>query len=230
MKDTTDPNTANPSGSNAGKQLRATGMLQSESYTTNIPPRLPEGFSYRQASDTEEEPPTPIEDETATEETETATEALSTPLRTGETVNHAAGRVQKPQKPKRRTGARLKRIVWGFVLVVFILAMGAAFHFWAGIPESWRRDAPQPVVAADTVPRKQQPEPQPVDTTAQALSPEDSARIQDSVRHARWLYLQRHRRNAPQTEQTNETAPSAAAESANESTPHAAPHAADSVK
>lgn len=230
MKDTTDQNTANPAAGNAGKQLRATGLPQSESYTTNIPPRLPEGFSYRQASDTEEEPPTPSETETAKAKTETTTDAIATPLRSDETVNHAAGRVQKPQKPKRRMGARLKRAVWGIILVVFILAMGAAFHFWVGIPESWRRDAPQPVVAADTLPRKPQPKPQPIDTTAQALTPEDSARIQDSIRHARWLYWQRHRRNASQTEQTDENTPAVAAETPNEGATHTTPHASDSVR
>lgn len=230
MKGTTEHNTSVPSGDNSGKQLRATGLPQSESYTTNIPPRLPEGYSYSQASNSEEEPLANDADVAPSAVSDTEADFISTPLRSGETVNHTAGRAQKPQEPKRRKGGRMKRIAWSIVLVVFILASGAAFHFWGGIPESWRRDEPQPVVAADTLPRKVQPKPQPVDTTTQVVSPEDSMRIQDSIRHARWLYWQRHRRNASQAEEAQEQSASPATETSDEGASHTVKHTPDSVR
>ncbi len=229
MKDTTDTPVASQRGEPAGKQLRATGRALSESSTTNIPPRLPEGFSYSQATETAEDAPTSDEELTPSAVTGTPEDVLATPLRTDETVNHAEGRVQKPQKTKGRKGGHVKHIVWSIVLIVFILATGAAFHFWIGIPASWRRDTPQPVVAADTLTRKPQPKPQPVDTAAQALSPEDSLRIQDSIRHARWLYWQQRRRNAQQTEQQGETTPAQTTETSTEGSAPAVKHATDSV-
>ena len=103
------------------------------------------------------------------------------------------------------------RYKWWLCLAVVVIAAGATYPFWgerlAGLMQSKEE---VPVVAADTIlPVKDTLAVDSLDTIPQ-LTHEDSLRIQDSVRHARWMYYQRKRKQQEaakaQEEQNSETA------------------------
>ena len=195
---------------NATNHLHSLGFETSESSTTNIPPRLPMGYSYvtPQSSHSEDNhnSPTPTT-ETTTQHPDLPKE--NTPLRSSDEGEERSVTLRKPRKRNAKTKRLLKRIALCILFIILLLTAALTYPYWSKNLGSWNHNEPTPATAADTLPEIIKPTP--IDTTATALSPEDSLRIQDSIRHARWLYWQRHKKDKEaqeevHTESDNETA------------------------
>lgn len=80
-----------------------------------------------------------------------------------------------------------KRYWWAWLIAAIVVVIVATYNVWMPMVRHWQMEQKDatPVVAADTLPEPVKTE---VDTMANVLSHEDSLRIQDSIRHARWLY------------------------------------------
>lgn len=191
--------------------LRSLGFAKSESSTTNIPPRLPMGYTYNAPYKEEEK----RESEELQEPTSDIIEQHpdlpedDAPLRTNEgNINEGGVRVCKP----RSGGGKMKKMVKRFgpwlLIIAIVAAIGATYPYWRDAIGAWHTNEPAPAVAADTLPPVK---PEPIDTTPTGLSHEDSLRIQDSVRHARWLYWQRQKRAKQAQEQSAEEGEAATA-------------------
>lgn len=190
--------------------LRSFGFTQSESSTTNIPPRLPMGYTYSapkaEEETTEEEEPQEPTQEIIEQHPDLPKD--DAPLRTNEEGTHEGVRVRKPRRKRGNASKALKRFGPWLLLIIVIAAIGATYPYWRDAIDAWHTNEPTPAVAADTLPPVK---PEPIDTTPTGLSHEDSLRIQDSVRHARWLYWQRQKRAKQAQEQTAEEGEASAA-------------------
>lgn len=187
--------------------LRSLGFARSESSTTNIPPRLPVGYTYAAAS----------QQQTENENTEqqVAMDAIEQPhpdlpeerneLRSTDDAEVSVSvKVKKPRHRVAKVKKLLKRYGLWVLLFIILVAMGATYPYWRNYIGNWNNAEPKPAVAADTIVNVPK---QPIDTTPPGLTHEDSMRIQDSVRHARWLYWQRRKRaeEAQQNDEKDET-------------------------
>ena len=167
-------------------ELHALDITPSMSRTTNIPPRLPEGYSYAsQPAESETKPqskakakpepaavpPQPTEPALRSQPTETRSKRY---------------RVRKPNKAWVKTKRVARRYGW----LIISPAIAATYPWWGDrVSTLFHSEEPAPAVAADTVP---QVRPVVADTdSVPQLTHEDSLRIHDSIRHARWLYWQR---------------------------------------
>lgn len=199
-------------------RLHASNFTPSESRTTNIPPRLPVGFTYdspEPVTATPETPATPVpvadeqHEEAAVEATPASTAAPEpepvpepeqhpdmpdddAPLRSEPIMpRRKQPRRKHPNHTARRVGAWCKRYALWVLLAVVVIGAAASYQLWTPLLGGWGHDEePAPVIAADTLPK---PKPVERDTMVNVLTHEDSLRIQDSVRHARWLYWQRYK-------------------------------------
>lgn len=178
-------------------ELHALDIAPSMSRTTNIPPRLPEGYSYASQ---------PIASEKNTQQKAKATpasdsEPTESPLRSEPTqVRSKRYRAHKPNKVWQKTKRVARRYGW---LIIFP-AIAATYPLWVDhVAALFHTEEPAPAVAADTMP---QVKPVVVDTdSVPQLTHEDSLRIQDSIRHARYIYWQRNKkRQAAEENVTNE--------------------------
>ena len=196
----------------APEGLHALDFTPSESSTTNIPPRLPEGFSYKptQPTDTRKKPKK-IKQKTVDPAT---TNDTGMPLRSEPNTarNHRKYRKHhRPNKMMLKAQMAWNRYKWWLCLAVVVIAAGATYPFWGErLAVLMQSKEEVPVVAADTIlPVKDTLAVDSLDTIPQ-LTHEDSLRIQDSVRHARWMYYQRKRKQQEaakaQEEQNSETA------------------------
>lgn len=196
----------------APEGLHALDFTPSESSTTNIPPRLPEGFSYNptQPTDTRKKPKKKKQktvDPATTNDT-------GMPLRSEPNTARNRRKYRKHHRPNKmmlKVQMGWNRYKWWVCLAVVVIAAGATYPFWGerlvGLMQSKEE---VPVVAADTIlPVKDTLAVDSLDTIPQ-LTHEDSLRIQDSVRHARWMYYQRKRKQQEaakaQEEQNGEAA------------------------
>jgi hypothetical protein len=120
----------------------------------------------------------------------------------------------------RRVGAWCKRYALWVLLAVVVIGAAASYQLWTPLLGGWGHDEePAPVIAADTLPK---PKPVERDTMVNVLTHEDSLRIQDSVRYARWLYWQRYKKRKEQQEAAKNAAEGEeVAAPATESTPPA---------
>lgn len=191
--DANSENTEQPS-------LHWSNFEPSESNTTNIPPRLPMGYSYS-------ETPTPTNNSNNKKKTTVTShpDLPDTQSTAQSKANLKAKNKRYQRKHKANTGKSwlwLKKH-WLMLLLVFIVvAIGATYSLWLPIVNQWRVEKEEvPAVAADTMPL---PEKVKVDTLTSALSHEDSVRIQDSIRHAKWLYWKRRKQAQQQKEQNEE--------------------------
>lgn len=178
-------------------ELHALDTTPSMSRTTNIPPRLPEGYSYTSQ---------PVASEKTTQQKAKAKTTLDPepadlPLRSEPTQTRSKRyRAHKPNKTWQKTKRVVRRYGW---LIIFP-AIAATYPLWVDhVAALFHTEEPAPAVAADTVP---QVKPVVVDTdSVPQLTHEDSLRIQDSIRHARYLYWQRNKkRQAAEENVTNE--------------------------
>ena len=206
-------------------RLHASNFTPSESRTTNIPPRLPVGFTYdspEPVTATPETPATPVpvadeqHEDTAVEATPASTaapepELVPEPEQHPDMPDDDAPLRSEPIMPRRkqprrkhsnhtarRVGAWCKRYALWVLLAVVVIGAAASYQLWTPLLGGWGHDEePAPVIAADTLPK---PKPVERDTMVNVLTHEDSLRIQDSVRHARWLYWQRYKKRKEQQE------------------------------
>lgn len=208
-------------------RLHASSFTPSESRTTNIPPRLPVGFSYDSpapaATGFTAAPDAAADEqlEGQPEEAVAAAEAASPSAATPEpapiaemhpdmpaddaplcTEEPMVARRKQPRRKKhtshtaRRVGAWCKRYALWVLLVVVVAGVAATYQLWTPLLGGWgHNEESAPVIAADTLPKAK---PVVSDTMVNTLTHEDSMRIQDSVRHARWLYWQRRQRQQQQ--------------------------------
>lgn len=218
---TTDKTVSQPHSNDGEPHLRSFGFTPSESATTNIPPRLPMGYTYaspKEEADTES---------TAVTEDTTAEDSLSqqhpdlpeatSPMRTSEDTDNQGVRIRKPRRPNRKAKKAMKRYGWWALIVILFVAIGSTYPYWSDLMNSWHESEPTPAVAADTLPAVK---PKPIDTTPVGLTHEDSMRIQDSVRHARWLYWQRQKRAKEAKNQEAEEAENATTTTSEHSATH----------
>lgn len=171
--DTTDDN-----------ELHALDIAPSMSRTTNIPPRLPEGYSYTSQPVEPEQKPQPKAKPTPEPTTDQ-------PLRSEPSEARSKRyRAHKPNKTWRKTKRVARRYGW---LIIFP-AIIATYPLWIDhVSSLFHSEEPAPAVAADTVPQLT-PAVEDTVTTVPQLTHEDSLRIQDSIRHARWVYWQRNKK------------------------------------
>ena len=190
----------------APEGLHALDFTPSESSTTNIPPRLPEGFSYNQTQ------PTVTRKKSKKKQPKVAENVVTVdtdkPLRSEpSTVRSRKYRTHHPNRAMLKAQLWWSRYKWWATGGVVVLAMGVTYPFWGErLGQLMQPKEETPVVAADTIlPTKDTTAVDTLNTVPQ-LTHEDSIRIQDSVRHARWVYYQRRRRQEAaraQKEQNN---------------------------
>lgn len=168
----------------------------SESRTTNIPPRLPVGYSYTLfKSDSTNN------GGAKTQQTKSQAPASHPDLpaegaiaQNEEEMHNRSKRYRYQHKNKTWLAIkRWTRRYWiGLLIAAIVVVIVATFNVWMPIINHWQLEHKEetPVVAADTLPVPVKTE---VDTTANVLSHEDSLRIQDSIRHARWLYWKKYK-------------------------------------
>lgn len=228
-------------------RLHTSNFTPSESRTTNIPPRLPVGFTYDSPEPATPETPAPVADEqhedAAAAEVTPATDAAPEPEPVPEPEQHPdmpdddaplrsepimprrkQPRRKHPNHTARRVGAWCKRYALWVLLAVVVIGAAASYQLWTPLLGGWGHDEePAPVIAADTLPK---PKPVERDTMVNVLTHEDSLRIQDSVRHARWLYWQRYKKRKEQQEAEKNAAEGeeAAAPATESTTPVAGSH------
>lgn len=183
--------------------LHALDFEQSESRTTNIPPRLPIGYSYS----TEKKPTTTSSKKKKVKNKATLTSHPDLPTNT-DSLQEANERPKRSKRYRQRkpnkTWAAFKawwKHYWiGLLVVLIAIAIAVSYQLWLPIVKGWQHQEEEvPAIAADSLPKKvKHVEPDSMITT---LSHEDSLRIQDSVRHARWLYWKRRKQAQQQAEQ-----------------------------
>ncbi len=219
---TTDRTVSQPHGNDGEPHLRSFGFTPSESATTNIPPRLPMGYTYASPKEETEAESTAVTEDTTTEESIIQQHPdlpdSPSPMRTSEDTDNQGVRVRKPRRKNREAKKAIKRYGWWALIVILLVAIGSTYPYWSDLMNSWHESEPTPAVAADTLPTVK---PEPIDTTPVGLTHEDSMRIQDSVRHARWLYWQRQKRAKEAKEQETEETENATSTTASE---HSAAH------
>ena len=180
----------------------------SESRTTNIPPRLPLGYSY-----------TSFKTEDAKSDSSKAKAKAQAPsshpdlpsqhvVTQNEGVKHnRSKRYRHPRKNKMWLATKrwTKRYWWAWLIAAIVVVIVATYNVWMPMVSHWQMEQKDatPVVAADTLPEPVKTE---VDTMANVLSHEDSLRIQDSIRHARWLYWKKYKRAKEASQNAEETA------------------------
>lgn len=202
-KHTGDDNVAaNASHEEKAPLLHALNIEPSESNTTNIPPRLPFGYSYDAPQPTSLQTTDTKEDECVlAEQPHPDMPEAEAPLRT----DNLPPMMPKPRKRRNRCnggkGRFFHRYGWAVVLLLLIIVGGSTAPLWWGDMPWIHSEEVKPTMAADT---HQVVKPLPVDTTPKGLTHEDSVRIQDSVRHARWLYWQRRKRAEESAAETTE--------------------------
>ncbi len=207
--------------------LRSYGFAPSESNTTNIPPRLPVGYAYTSSSQSQAETDDlePQEPLVNTDQPHPDLPKDRNDLRSIDDIEASVSvKVKRPRHRVVKVKKAIKRYGLWVLLIIVIVAVGVTYPYWRNYMGNWNNAEPEPAVAADTVPVVPK---QPIDTTPPGLTHEDSMRIQDSVRHARWLYWQRRKRaeKAQKQEEENQAeAPSSATNSE-----HNATHS-DSIK
>ena len=123
------------------------------------------------------------------------------------TVRSRKYRTHRPNRAMLKAQLWWSRYKWWATGGVVVLAMGVTYPFWGErLGQLMQPKEETPVVAADTIlPTKDTTAVDTLNTVPQ-LTHEDSIRIQDSVRHARWVYYQRRRRQEAaraQEEQNN---------------------------
>ena len=190
--DTTDDN-----------ELHALDITPSMSRTTNIPPRLPEGYSYASQPVEAEQKPQP-------KAMPTPEPTTDLPLRSEPSETRSKRyRARKPNKTWMKTKRGARRYGW---LIIFP-AIAATYPLWIDhVSLLFHSEEPAPAVAADTMPQLT-PAVEDTVTTVPQLTHEDSLRIQDSIRHARWVYWQRNKkRQAAEDNASNEGAANGEAE------------------
>lgn len=158
-----------------------------ESRTTNIPPRMPAGFSYVAGDGDDDPTPPPAADTTGT---------TDSPLR----AEPAMYTGKQKRRRSRRTGASGRR---GFVrrgglwilLGIVLVAIGASYPYWRDLMAPPQPPTPLPV-AADSVPAALPAAP---DTLTRPTA-EDSLRMQDSIARVERARYLRNRQRAQQAE------------------------------
>ncbi len=183
--------------------LHALNFEESESRTTNIPPRLPLGYTYG----TERKTVTTSSKKKKAKSHPSTTSHPDLPTNTD--ALHEAN--ERPERSKRyrqrkpnKTWVALKSWtkrygIWLSVVIV-ATAIAATYQLWSPIVKGWQHDEEEvPAITADTMPKPVKPIE--VDSTTTTLSHEDSLRIQDSIRHVRWLYWKRRKQAQQQAEQ-----------------------------
>lgn len=200
----------------AAPHLQSLGITHSGSSTTNIPPRLPEGYSYNAPRNTTA-PQKPKKKKQKTAEEVHPDLSQPTDALRSEPSTFRHKKYRKKKKAHTHTG----RYITLAVIILLLAAIAVSYPWWSPMLQTSDPEPTQPVVAADTLPVPVHTAP--VDTMPPTLTHEDSLRIQDSIRHAQWLYWQRRRRRAQeQTEQENaqESATEATTTSSTTKTPH----------
>ncbi len=177
--------------------LQSLEITPSGSSTTNIPPRLPEGYSYNAPRPLV---PTSSDKKKKKKQQEKPHPDLSTPNDTlrsePSTFRH------KKYRKKKETHSHTGRYIALAVVLLLIVAAGVSYPWWSSSLHSADPEPTHPVVAADTMPVTKQAAA--VDTLPPPMTHEDSVHIQDSIRHAQWVYWQRRRkREQEQAEQQN---------------------------
>lgn len=210
--------------------LHALDFEQSESRTTNIPPRLPLGYSYGTEKKTAATPskkkkaknkPTTASHPDLPTNTDALQEANERPERSKRYRQH------KPNKTWVNFKAWTKRYGIWLLVTIIVIAIAATYQLWSPIVKGWQHNEEEvPAIAADSLPKAVKPVE--ADSMITTLSHEDSLRIQDSVRHARWLYWKRRKQAQQQAEQ-EEQAPNSE-EPTTPSTEHTTIHSNDTLR
>lgn len=178
--------------------LRSFGFSESESNTTNIPPRLPMGYIYN----------TPEKDNGLTNE-----EQQESPLNLIEqhpdmpnektllrNKNCKSGKsINKAHRKRRTTKNKLKRYTLCTLLLIVLVLIGTTYVYWRN-DTGPTNDSAHTLAADSILPVKHET----IDSISTKLSHEDSLRIKDSVRHAQWLYRKRQKSAKETIEQTVE--------------------------
>lgn len=211
--------------------LHALDFEQSESRTTNIPPRLPIGYSY----DTERNTSAASTKKKKAKNKATVDSHPDLPTNT-DTLQEANERPERSKRYRQRKPNKkwvaLKawwKRCWIWLLVVLIaIAIAASYQLWLPIVKGWQHQEEEvPAIAADSLPKTVKPvEPDSMITT---LSHEDSLRIQDSVRHARWLYWKRRKQAQQQAEQEETSGEEVSTTATPVETEHSTVHVNDSL-
>lgn len=206
--------------------LHALDFEQSESRTTNIPPRLPLGYSYGTDNKTTKSTKKTKAKSSATPHPDlpSSTDALQNMNERPERSKRY--RQRKPNKAWAAFKVGLKRL-WGWILIVLIIiTIAATYQLWLPMVKGWQHnEEDMPAIAADSLPKTVQPTK--ADSIITTLSHEDSLRIQDSIRHARWLYWKRRKQAQQQAEQEEQSQNSE--EAIVPTTEHTTVHANDSL-
>lgn len=212
--------------------LHALDFEQSESRTTNIPPRLPIGYSYgteKKSTTTSSKKKKAKNKPSATSHPDLPTNVDSLQEANERPERSKRYRQRKPNKTWVALKAWWKRYWIGLLLVFIVVAIVASYQLWLPIVKGWQHQEEEvPAIAADSLPKTVKPvEP---DSMITVLSHEDSLRIQDSVRHARWLYWKRRKQAQQQAEQeAQSTNGEEAATAAPSTTEHSTTHVNDSL-
>lgn len=214
--------------------LHSLNFEPSESRTTNIPPRLPVGFSYASAS-----LPTNAENKgkkkkKAAKHPDLPTASTISQEEMDMRIHNKRHQLQHRNRAWTATMRWAKRYGIGIFFALIVIAGATTYQLWMPIVNNWHfnDDKELPVVAADTLPL---PVKTKVDTaTTPKLTVEDSLRIQDSIRHVRWLYSRRYKqaKEAKLKDELNakDAANSNAATTSANSEPHTQIHANDSTQ
>lgn len=217
--------------SSAQPLLHALDFEQSESRTTNIPPRLPLGYSYG----TEKKTTTIPTKKKKTKNKPSTTSHPDLPTNT-DTLQEASERPErskryrqcKPNKTWVNFKAWTKRYGIWLLVTIIVIAIATTYQLWSPIVKGWQHNEEEvPAIAADSLP-KATTKPVEADSMITTLSHEDSLRIQDSVRHARWLYWKRRKQAQQQAEQEAQTQNSE--EPTTPSTEHTTVHSNDTLR
>lgn len=212
--------------------LHALDFELSESRTTNIPPRLPIGYSYG----TEKKTATTSSKKKKIKNKATVASHPDLPTNTDslQETNERPERSKryrqrKPNKTWTAFKAWWKRCWIGVLVVLIAIAIAASYQLWLPIVKGWQHQEEEvPAIAADSLPKKVKPvEPDSMITT---LSHEDSLRIQDSVRHARWLYWKRRKQAQQQAEQEENSSEEGTTTVTPAGTEHSNVHVNDSLR
>lgn len=176
--------------SSTAPHLQSLGIAHSGSSTTNIPPRLPEGYSYNAPRATTPSQPATSSSKKKKQKEEEAHPDLSQPteaLRSEpSTFRH------KKYRKKKASNTHWGRWIAIVVIVLLVVGAGVSYPWWSQFIPSSESEPSQPVVAADTLPVPVRTAP--ADTLPPAMPHEDSVHIQDSIRRAQWIYWQRRKK------------------------------------
>ena len=135
----------------APEGLHALDFTPSESSTTNIPPRLPEGFSYNQTQPTVARKKSKKKQPKVTENVITVD--TDKPLRSEpSTVRSRKYRTHRPNRAMLKAQLWWSRYKWWATGGVVVLAMGVTYPFWGErLGQLMQPKEETPVVAADTI-------------------------------------------------------------------------------